>query len=238
MSKITRPPLNIYCDESSHLENDRQPFLVLGAVKCPKDLARTVSEEIRAIKAAHGRKPHIEAKWTSISPANVNMYLALLDFFFTNVNLKARIVVAPKTGLDHTRFNQTFDDWYFKMYYQLLEKGVDREAENFIYLDMKDNRSAGKVAILREYLANRLQDFDGKIIKNLQVIRSHESELVQLADILIGAVNYANRANGTSEAKWQVVTSLRAHTKRDLLSSTAPAAEKFNLFHWRQRPRA
>lgn len=35
---------NIYCDESSHLENDHQKVMVLGAVWCPlahvKDLSR------------------------------------------------------------------------------------------------------------------------------------------------------------------------------------------------------
>jgi len=27
---------NVYCDEPCHLENDRQPVMLLGAILCPK----------------------------------------------------------------------------------------------------------------------------------------------------------------------------------------------------------
>ncbi len=34
---------NVYCDESCHLENDRQKAMVLGAVWCPLDKTREMS---------------------------------------------------------------------------------------------------------------------------------------------------------------------------------------------------
>jgi hypothetical protein len=45
---------NIYCDESCHLEHDRQQVMVLGAVWCPAENAHDVSVRIREIKASHG----------------------------------------------------------------------------------------------------------------------------------------------------------------------------------------
>ncbi len=45
---------NIYCDESCHLENDRQKAMVLGAVWCPTEKAREIAEQLREIKKRHG----------------------------------------------------------------------------------------------------------------------------------------------------------------------------------------
>jgi len=51
---------NLYCDESCHLEHDRQPVMVLGAVWCPLKKAREISVHIREIKAWHSLPPKFE----------------------------------------------------------------------------------------------------------------------------------------------------------------------------------
>ena len=35
-------PYNVYCDESCHLEHDRQSIMVLGAVWCPLEKTRAI----------------------------------------------------------------------------------------------------------------------------------------------------------------------------------------------------
>ena len=45
---------NVYCDESCHLENDRQKAMVLGAVWCPLEKTREIAVRIREMKARHG----------------------------------------------------------------------------------------------------------------------------------------------------------------------------------------
>jgi Protein of unknown function (DUF3800) len=35
---------NVYCDESNHLENDRQSVMVLGAVWCSLEKVREIKE--------------------------------------------------------------------------------------------------------------------------------------------------------------------------------------------------
>jgi len=51
---------NVYCDESCHLEHDRQPVMVLGAVWCPLEKTREISVPIRGIKTRHGLSPKFE----------------------------------------------------------------------------------------------------------------------------------------------------------------------------------
>ena len=41
---------NVYCDESCHLENDRQKAMVLGALWCPMEKVREIADNIRGIK--------------------------------------------------------------------------------------------------------------------------------------------------------------------------------------------
>lgn len=224
---------NFYCDESTHLENDKMPFLVLGAIKCPTEKARDVAVRLREIRVDHGHKPAAEAKWTRIAPANLRYYLALVDYFFDDDDLSFRAVAAQKDGLDHARHGQSHDDWYYKMYFLLLRRLIDPAARNYIYLDVKDTRSAKKQRKLQEILANALLDFDRERVSRLQAIRSHESALLQLADILIGAVNYANRGLDSSQAKLAVVDRVRERSGYRLTDSTLLSEAKFNLFRWR-----
>lgn len=74
--------INIYCDESCHLENDHQKVMVLGAVTCPRSKAREIAIRIRELKVRSGLSPEFELKWTKISPAKAEFYLAVLDYFF------------------------------------------------------------------------------------------------------------------------------------------------------------
>ncbi len=50
-----------------------------------------------------------------------------------------------KSQIKHEEYNQDHDDFYYKMYYQLLSKKLVPEHSYNIYLDFKDTRSAKKV---------------------------------------------------------------------------------------------
>ena len=103
-----------------------------------------------------------------------------------------------------------------------------------IYLDVKDTRGGPKTRKLHEVLANSLYDFNHECIERVQQVRSHESELLQLADLLIGALTYANRELTTSTAKITIVERLRARLGQQALTRTSAfAAVKFNILVWR-----
>jgi hypothetical protein len=115
------------------------------------------------------------------------------------------LVVPDKSKLRHEVFLQSHDDWYYKMYFEMLKLILNPKAHYRIYLDMKDTRGGAKVEKLHEVLANNMYDFSRKIIERVQIVRSHEVELLQMADLLIGAVSYANRELSTNAAKVDLV---------------------------------
>jgi hypothetical protein len=226
---------NVYCDESCHLEHDGIPVMAWGAVYCPAAETRAIAAAVRALKAEHGLAHDFEAKWTKISPAKVDFYLALVDLFLADERLRFRGLVVPEKGLlDHARFDQSHDDWYYKMYFTMLRPIFCAPHRYRIYLDVKDTRGGPKTRKLHDVLGNSLHDFDRQAIERVQQVRSHESELLQIADLLIGALTYANRGLVTSPAKAAIIERLCTRLGPNVLSSTSVfAATKFNILVWR-----
>lgn len=226
---------NIYCDESCHLEHDHIPVMAWGAVSCPVDDVRGISEEIRALKAAHGFAPNFEAKWSKVSPAKGAFYLGLIDLFLDDERLRFRGLVVPnKSLLDHARFDQSHDEWYYKMYFTMLRPIFTAPHRYRIYLDVKDTRGGPKTRKLHEVLANSLYDFNRECIERVQQVRSHENEFSQLADLLIGALTYAHRGLVSSTAKTAIVEHLQRRLGPQALTRTSAfAAVKFNILVWR-----
>jgi len=224
---------NIYCDESCHLEHDRQEVLVLGAIWCQFEKARETAQAIRAIKEKHGLGHDFEIKWTKVSPGKIDFYVDLINYFFEEPNLHFRaLIVADKDRLQHKAYGQSHDEWYFKMYFTMLKAIFRPNASYRIYLDIKDTRSAPKVKKLQDVLCNNAYDFSREIIQKVQTVRSHEVEQVQLADLLIGAVAYANRNLSGSSAKQQLVKLIRECSGYSLTRSTLYREDKLNLFRW------
>ncbi len=232
-----RSLFNVYCDESCYLEHDGIPVMAWGAVYCPDDATRAIAEAARALKAEHGLAPSFEAKWTKISPAKTDFYLALLDLFLADPRLRSRGLVVPDKGLlDHSRFDQSHDDWYYKMYFTMLRPIFRASSRYRIYLDVKDTHGGPKTRKLHEVLTNSLRDFDRECVERVQQVRSHESELLQIADILIGALTYANRGLTTSPAKTAIAERLRKRLGPDILTRTSAFdSTKFNILVWRAR---
>lgn len=227
---------NVYCDESGHLPNDDQPNMVLGAIWCPLERVREMSDALRKLKKDHGLSPQMEVKWTKISPAKVDFYLALVDFFFDQADLRFRALVVPdKSKLDHEAHQQDHDTWYYKMYFSMLKAIITPDDRFRIYLDIKDTRSADKMRKLHEVLCNNIYDFDQNIIERVQTVRSHEVELLQLADLLIGAVQHAGRGPLSAGAKDKVVRRVQQHSHYGLVRSTLLTERKLNIFIWRAR---
>lgn len=223
---------NVYCDESCHLENDGHPVMTLGVLWCSVERSRSIAERIREIKAKHDLSPRFEIKWSKVSPGGERFYRDIIDYFFDENDLHFRVLVAHKEGLRHKAFEQSHDDWYSKMYYLALHTIFFPKSSYRIYLDLKDTKSGARNRSLHEFLCNKLHDFGRRSIHSIQAVQSHDVEQIQLADLLIGAVGYANRSISTSPAKLSLIQRIQKRSGYSLKSSTLLREDKFNVFHW------
>ena len=220
----------IYCDESCHLENSDDRVMLLGGVWTNTEHIFRLAEELRALKAKHNAKG--ELKWIKVSRSKVAFYEELIDWFFTKPELNFRcLVVDDKKKLDHSYFNQgSHDSFYYKMYFYLLRHILTHSSNYEIYLDIKDTRSQRKILQLKKILEKTTKDYTGLQIQKIQQIRSHESELLQFADFLLGAVSYKCRDIQGNFAKLAVIQRIYKHTGLELKSTTPPWETKFNIF--------
>ncbi len=225
---------NIYCDESCHLENDKEKAMTIGGVWCPENKKDEIFKRIREIKQKHGLSSQFEIKWNKVSLGQLSFYMDIVNYFFDNSDLHFRVIVVPnKQELDHERFHQSHDDFYYKLYFDMLKTIFDPDCRYNIYLDIKDTRSQKKVDKLHEVLCNNHYDFKRELIKKVQQVRSHEVELIALADLLIGAISYLHRGITTSEAKLQLIERIKTRSGYNLTSSTLFRESKFNVFVWK-----
>lgn len=156
--------------------------------------------------------------------SKIQFYLDLVDYFF-DTDLKFRAIGIDKSQIRCDDFNSNFDDFYYKMYYQLLNYKVDTTNHYNVYLDIKDTLSAIKVRKLKNILNVKYGVF-----RNIQNIRSEESVLMQLADFLMGAISYnANFDQKQNFAKVLILDKISKHANMTNLAKTN-YSEKLNLF--------
>lgn len=219
---MKKKTFNFYCDESCHLESDGKPYMLISYVSTAYNQIEIHQQQIKALKEKHNFKAEI--KWQKVSHSKYGFYADLIDYFFAT-DLQFRAIVVDKSQIDNQKFGQTFDDFYYKMYFQLLNHKISMEDNYNVYLDIKDTLSAYKIKKLKEVL-----NIKYSTIRNLQNIRSHESLLMQVTDLLMGAISYHLRGGGDVIAKKRLIEKIESHCQRPLTRSTPKDSTKFNLF--------
>ena len=222
----------VYCDESCHLLNDKKDFMVLGAVYCPKSEINRIVKYIKKLKKQYGLKYTSEIKWTKISNSIVKFYIDLLEYFFINPNVKFRAVICDKRKLNHKKFHQTHDEWYHKMYYEMIRYFINSDNSYEIYPDIKDTNSFRNFQDVAKFLRIKLKDINEKTIKRIQPIRSNESYILQLADVLTGAIQYNKNGLNSSASKIKIINYIKENVVDGIDETTPYNKSKFNLLVW------
>lgn len=217
---------NLYCDESTHLIHDGHPYMLLSYISIAYPQIRLAKEEMKAIKRKFNYTE--ELKWTNVHSATYKVYAELVDWFFMN-DLEFRAVVVDKSQIDEKRADYSFNDFYFRMYFQLLHTKVDFQNRYNVFLDIKDTCSGEKLEKLKKIMSYNSS------IGTLQFIPSRESVFIQLADVLMGAINYNLRiqkgdVKGNVIAKLKLIEKIKRHSNISLNTMTPLSRNKFNLF--------
>jgi hypothetical protein len=195
--------------------------MFLGSVSSAYPQVRRHCKRIDEIKKDHNF--YAEIKWSNVSMSKLGFYLDLIDYFFdTDLQFRAIGINKSKIKCDG---DTLYDDFYYKMYYQLLHYKIDTLNHYNVYLDIKDTLSARKVKNLRDILNVRFGVF-----RNVQNIISKESLLMQLADFIMGAISYnANMHEQKNMAKVKIIEHIKRHANVEDLAKTN-YSNKLNLF--------
>lgn len=235
---VERATFHLYCDESRHLPYDGESCFLLGMLSCPAEKVKAAHTELSDLWKAHSLPPHFESKWTKVSPGKLDFYMALVDWFFKAESVSFRTLILPdKQRLYAVLPDESRDYLYYRLYYQLLRGAIEPENRYRVFMDLKDTRGREKRKQLETVLQQDADDEKGKIVENLQHVHSHDVRLLQVCDLLLGAVGFAHRGQQPNEstAKRALVFAIEEKLGQSLTIDTPPGTEKIDLLTWHDR---
>ena len=83
------------------------------------------------------------------------------------------------------------------------------------------------------FLRVKLSDNNSKTIKKVQPIRSYESSILQINDVLLGALSYYYRNIQTNKSKIRIVNEIKNLYNGSLNQTSSYNNSKFNIFIWK-----
>lgn len=224
-----REDWNVYCDESRVTSDRSDDFMVIGAIMCPMKAKEAVVNEIDCLRARYGVQG--EYGWKTVCPSKLPFFKALADLFFMTGELKFRCVVVSRTETDFADDEERFR----LVYYQVFNNWLNAKGHYRVFLDRRiDTRD--RVSVLRRCLMGTRRF--GNSVRFVEEVESEECDLIQLADMLMGAVGYSWNGrcdlSGSSKAKIELCGAIASRIGASTLDhyKTGPSEEKFNVFHF------
>ncbi len=233
---------DVFVDESSQTKHR---FLVLGGIICRA--AETSALSARILEERLPELPGSELKWSKISPAKLPAYRRVVDVFFENRPAENPVhfhsIVVEMANRNDFVFNAGSREMGFnKEVYQLLMKfgRLYRDCSFHVYPDSRETKSSPDELrlILNRGLAAKGDRRDWPY-RRLHFKKSHEVPILQLTDLLIGAIafhlNGHRQAAGASAAKCDLSdyilerAGIRNVTRDTLISG------RFTIWHRRLR---
>lgn len=218
----------IYCDESRHTSDSGDRFMVIGAISCPATKKRAIVRRIHNLRAIHAAQG--EFGWKRLSPNKRAFYWDLLRLFAVEPDLQFRCIVVDKTEFQ----SEDVELGFYKLYYQMLVHWLSPARAYRIYLDSQQNREQSRFHLLRDILRRKL--IGRAQILSLEPSDSSKLEIMQLTDLMIGAVGYSWNGRTGSETKVAFCEDLAGSLGRPALTiATLPSEIKFNVFRFTGR---
>lgn len=218
--------LHIYCDESRQTA-DR--YMVLGGIIALREDEDAFQKAMQLFRQSNNMRA--EFKWTKVSDQKIKEYTALMDLYFSlSRSFHFKAIVVDTQELDHRRYNKNDPELgFYKLMYQFLLYSFGAYLTPFdqcvIHLDQRTT-SKYKLSTLCAVLNNGLNKKYGlanKPVRNIQGLDSKNSDFIQVADILMGAIGYEMNAAHT-----------RTHTKQAKVALAEYIAHKAGLLNLQQ----
>jgi len=222
---------DVYCDESHpDLFSSLKPpvsFMVIGSLwleKAERTEYKKTIHELRNKYFVGG-----EFKWRCVSFSRLEFYENLIDWFFEKgLDLRFRCIAIDHRKVNLVHFHDNDQELgFYKFYYQMLHHWILDFNKYSIFADHKSNRKGNRLQVLRQCLHwSNLSS----TITNIQAVRSTESVLMQLCDVLTGAAAARlNNALRSGSAKEKIAIKIESYLKHQIIH-TLKSEQKYNVF--------
>ena len=214
-----------------------------------RETCRKAYATLKAYREKH--RMNSELNWTKISDKKLEEYKALLDYFFAMNNTNAiqfHAIIFDSHQWDHRAYNEGDSDiGISKLYYQLiLHKFIGIcGGSGSLYVRVDHRNSSTPLENLRRMLnasASKKWDMNSKPVKQLVSENSKKCDLLQLNDVILGAVcairNGKHLVEGGKKSKREVAELvLEKSGLKTFEKDSPPRVGRFTIWNMKPRPR-
>lgn len=184
LNRTIQTPVYFF-DETGLLNNATDKFFILGMVKSLRP--HNLTDYIRNLRD----KAHFydEIKWKKVNAKNLPIMKQIVDEFFRSTNNSFACIVLDKAHMD---FEKHFNNDFFKAYKSfsvlLLKKSITPNEIVTVIADYYSTPAKDEFeATVRNFVNDHTKEL---LIHSIIRIHSKGCDMIQLADLLMGAVNY------------------------------------------------
>lgn len=235
----------IYADESC---KDTHKYLILGGICINSNYIDEVTSKLINVRDEH--KTYGEVKWSKVSKAKYKFYEDYIKIFFEYCSKD--ILHFHYLSVDTSTFNNRLHNGgnselgFDKLIYQLLlhKFGARYGRDNKIQVYLDERTTKNKPDSMTEILnagVNKKYKINTQPFRRVTFQNSKSSEIIQLNDLLIGAVGFRanNRHKSDTSAKHKIEYSELILSKATELEypikMTSKQAKKFSSWDFSYR---
>lgn len=190
MLSLPAPIADVYIDESSQ---NKHRYLVLGGVVVEREQVPRLNKMIWAARGPD--LPSGEFKWTKVSRTKLHAYKRIVDVLFDHPDLiHFHSLYVDTTKLNHKKFNEGSRELGFnKEIHQLAIKISRLYPRHLFHIYPDERETVHKTDELRLILNRGMLKAGDKRdwpFRRCQFRDSGRTQLLQLADVLIGAIAF------------------------------------------------
>ena len=173
--------------------------MLIGGIWVDELTYELVKEECKQFKANNGWEALTKLNWKNVSKQTLPQYKQFIDIFF-KYNLNFRCIILDRWTVNLKRNEENDKELgFYKFYYMFLRNCSDKGHQYYIYLDRINNRVPNRLQVMRDFLQkprlrvsrdNDMYYQKGLDVKTIEFVNSNSYDLIQFADLLLGAIGY------------------------------------------------
>jgi hypothetical protein len=222
---------NIYCDESSITA---KRYMLIGGLWVPWHAEDQLRDTLLHVREKH----HLgaEMKWKKVSQSKLVAYKEFVNAYLCAPWVEFKCIVLDTHMINYRDFhNNDKDLGFYKFYFQIISRNLSPYNLYWLYPDDRSNRHRDSLLTLKRAVNGwwRNQGVKPNLLQAVEPRNSKKDDLLQLADILLGAIASEWNQDASSAGKLELADYIRSHIGCTSLAIATPRSrKKINIWKW------
>ncbi len=220
----------MYADES---RQQAHPNMLYGLLIVPRE----ASENSLRLKCDSLRERHRwgtgEFKWEKVSQGKLHVYKEFVDIFFDHAEAGFRCLIVDKSKIDYqAHYQNDHETAFYDFYFHAIARNLDLAHQYLVFTDSRQNRQSNRLTDLKAKINYHwlMRGAKENIVRNLEPRISKSENLLQIADIRLGAVGYDLEERAESLAKVEMVKHIEKRIGCERLRDHQGKDTKFSIW--------